>query len=108
VAAARDAARLLHFLLHIFRVTPGRVIGAKLAAECLWNFQLLGAGPADTLDDLFPGYGAVTRAWAAYSCQPDPLLADVHDASGDPDLCASFQARADASSRPQATALLVV
>ena len=44
---------------------PGRVIGAKPAAVCRWIFDLLGAAPGDTLDDLFPGSGAVTRAWAA-------------------------------------------
>ena len=44
---------------------PGRVIGAKPAAVCRWIFDLPGAGPGDTLDDLFPGSGAVTRAWAA-------------------------------------------
>jgi len=49
---------------------PGRVIGAKPAAVCRWIFQLLGAGPGDTLDDLFPGSGAVSRAWAAYTGQP--------------------------------------
>ena len=59
---------------------PGRVIGAKPAAVCRWIFQLLGAGPGDTLDDLFPGSGAVTRAWASYTRQPDPPLADAHDA----------------------------
>jgi hypothetical protein len=46
---------------------PGRVIGAKPPAVCRWIFELLGAGPQDTLDDLFPGSGAVTRAWAAYT-----------------------------------------
>jgi len=48
---------------------PGRVIGAKPAAVCRWIFTLLGAGPGDTLDDLFPGSGAVGRAWAAYTAQ---------------------------------------
>ena len=47
---------------------PGHVIGAKPAAVCRWIFALLGAGPGDTLDDLFPGSGAVSRAWAAYTC----------------------------------------
>lgn len=50
---------------------PGRVIGAKPAAMCRWIFTLLGAAPGDTLDDLFPGSGAVSRAWAAYTGQ-DP------------------------------------
>ena len=42
---------------------PGRVIGAKPAPVCRWIFDQLGARPDDTLDDLFPGSGAVTRAW---------------------------------------------
>ncbi|BCJ53062.1 hypothetical protein Asp14428_45370 [Actinoplanes sp. NBRC 14428] len=45
---------------------PGRVIGAKPAAFCRWLFDLLGATAGDTLDDLFPGSGAVGRAWDAY------------------------------------------
>jgi len=50
---------------------PGRVIGAKPAAVCQWIFALLGAALGDTLDDLFPGSGAVTRAWAAYAGAPE-------------------------------------
>ena len=38
-----------------------------LPAVCRWIFTLLGAEPGDTLDDLFPGSGAVSRAWAAYT-----------------------------------------
>jgi hypothetical protein len=49
---------------------PGRVSGTKPAAVCAWIFGLLGAAPGDSLDDLFPGSGAVTRAWAAYTSQP--------------------------------------
>ena len=67
---------------------PGRVVGAKPAAVCRWIFQLLGAAPGDTLDDLFPGSGAVGRAWAAYTGQPSPTPASH----------ASCKARADASS----------
>jgi hypothetical protein len=48
---------------------PGRVIGAKPAAMRRWIFTLLDAAPGDTLDDLFPGSGAVSRAWAAYASQ---------------------------------------
>ena len=51
---------------------PGRVPGTKPAAVCRWIFGLLGAAPGDTLDDLFPGSGAVTRAWAAYTGHADP------------------------------------
>ncbi|MGZ4619815.1 MAG: hypothetical protein ACXV3F_14155 [Frankiaceae bacterium] len=67
---------------------PGRVIGAKPAAVCRWIFTLLGAGPGDTLDDLFPGSGAVSRAWAAYTGQEPSSPAAVY---------ASCKARADAS-----------
>lgn len=37
--------------------------GAKPAAVCRWAFEVMGAHPDDELDDLFPGTGAVTRAW---------------------------------------------
>jgi hypothetical protein len=46
---------------------PGRVIGAKPAVFCGWMFGLLGAQVGDSLDDLFPGSGAVTRAWHLYT-----------------------------------------
>jgi hypothetical protein len=48
------------------------VTGAKPAAVCRWIFDLLGAAPGDTLDDLYPGSGAVTRAWAAYTTRTGP------------------------------------
>ena len=51
---------------------PGRVPGTKPAAVCRWIFGLLGAAPGDILDDLFPGSGAVTRAWAAFTGNADP------------------------------------
>lgn len=41
--------------------------GAKPEAVCHWLFDCLGARPGeDDLDDLFPGSGAVTRAWESY------------------------------------------
>jgi hypothetical protein len=57
---------------------PTRVTGTKPAAFCRWVFTLLGAAPGDTLDDLFPGSGAVTRAWLAYTA--DPSRVDAVDA----------------------------
>lgn len=39
------------------------LVGAKPERFCFWIFDLLGANPDDTLDDLFPGTGAVGRAW---------------------------------------------
>ena len=60
---------------------PGRVLGAKPAPVCRWIFALLGACPGDTLDDLFPGSGAVSRAWAAFTRSPDPSPKSRVDAS---------------------------
>lgn len=41
----------------------GTLIGRKPAAFCCWMFDMLGALPGDSLDDLFPGTGIVGRAW---------------------------------------------
>lgn len=40
--------------------------GAKPEAVCHWAFELCGARPDDQLEDLFPGTGAVTKAWATW------------------------------------------
>lgn len=40
--------------------------GAKPEAVCHWAFELLGARPEDELCDLFPGTGAVTKAWKTW------------------------------------------
>ena len=45
------------------------VIGAKPAPFSLWLFEWLGAHPDDEFDDLFPGSGAVGRAWDIFSAQ---------------------------------------
>ena len=37
--------------------------GAKPEPFCRWLFELLGMTLNDTLDDLFPGTGIVTRSW---------------------------------------------
>lgn len=37
--------------------------GAKPRNVARWAFEMLGAQPIDTLDDLFPGTGAITTAW---------------------------------------------
>ena len=37
--------------------------GVKPRAVCLWIFDMLGAQHGDTMHDLFPGSGAVQRAW---------------------------------------------
>lgn len=48
------------------RSHPGRIIGMKPPAFSAWMFEQLGAEPGDTLDDLFPGSGAVARAWDVF------------------------------------------
>lgn len=40
--------------------------GAKPEAVCHWAFEMLGARPEDELVDLFPGTGAVTKAWTTW------------------------------------------
>lgn len=39
------------------------VVGAKPDAFCYWLFQVFGIDRGDELVDLYPGSGAVTRAW---------------------------------------------
>ena len=43
--------------------------GAKPDAVCRWCFEVVGAHRGDELHDLFPGTGAVTRAWQAWRDQ---------------------------------------
>ena len=40
--------------------------GAKPEAVCHWAFEMVGAHPDDVLHDLFPGTGAVTKAWSTW------------------------------------------
>jgi hypothetical protein len=43
--------------------------GAKPDRFCFWIFAVLGAVPDDEFVDLFPGSGAVTRAWESFRRQ---------------------------------------
>ena len=43
--------------------------GAKPEKVCHWAFELVGAELEDDLFDLFPGTGAVTRAWNSWRRQ---------------------------------------
>lgn len=52
---------------HVANITLKKgLTGAKPESVCRWLFDLLGARPGDTLDDLYPGTGIVSRAWADY------------------------------------------
>ena len=45
------------------------VHGRKPVEFCYWVFKFLGLKPDDEFIDLFPGSGAVTRAWNAFRSQ---------------------------------------
>lgn len=45
------------------------VVGAKPDSFCYWLFELLGVQPDDEFTDLFPGSGAVSRAWETWKQQ---------------------------------------
>ncbi len=53
------------------RSHPGALTGMKSSAFCAWMFGQLGAGVGDELVDLYPGSGAVTRAWRRYTGRPE-------------------------------------
>jgi hypothetical protein len=50
-----------------FRAFPGAMVGMKPPTFAEWMFRLLGASRGDTLDDLFPGSGAITVAWTRFT-----------------------------------------
>jgi hypothetical protein len=45
------------------------MIGAKPEKVCHWAFELVGAEVGDELVDLYPGSGAVSRAWQTWRAQ---------------------------------------
>jgi hypothetical protein len=73
------------------------VKGAKPFRFCFWVFEMLGALPADDLVDVFPGSGAVARAWDAWRLQGD--LLDVEHRNRNASVVIGRRARAAA--RPQ-------
>lgn len=68
------------------RTHPGALIGMKPAAYAQWMFAQLGALRGDTLADIFPGSGAIGRAWQLYQVatrDTEPLLEqDATDNAG--------------------------
>jgi hypothetical protein len=63
-----------------FRRFPGAMVGMKPPAFAEWMFRQLGALRGDRLDDLFPGSGAIRRAWARYTAT-DPAVTIVRSDS---------------------------
>jgi hypothetical protein len=43
--------------------------GVKPTAVARWAFEMMGAEPTDELHDLFPGTGAISRAWEAWQAE---------------------------------------
>jgi hypothetical protein len=43
--------------------------GAKPERVCHWLFEVMGCEPQDELDDLYPGTGAVAKAWESWRTQ---------------------------------------
>lgn len=49
------------------RITMRRGLhGAKPERFCYWVFEMLGLQPEDEFDDIYPGTGAVSRAWVKW------------------------------------------
>lgn len=46
------------------------VKGRKREEFCFWIFELLGMHPSDDFVDMFPGSGAVSRAWDTWRARP--------------------------------------
>lgn len=42
------------------------LVGAKPEKVCHWAFEVVGARPEDEMSDLFPGTGAVGKAWKSW------------------------------------------
>jgi hypothetical protein len=85
-----------------FRAYPGALVGMKPPAFAEWLFAQLGAAPGDELVDLFPGSGAVRRAWIRYTSPQysnDASAAAPRDASSPAESDGSTGCRSDASPR---------
>jgi hypothetical protein len=65
----KDTRPVLKDWIHANPRDGNQFTGAKPYDVCRYVFDALGAEPQDDLDDLFPGSGAVGRAWDAWSRQ---------------------------------------
>jgi hypothetical protein len=57
-------------------------MGRKPLAFCAWLFDLLGMRPGDELEDLFPGTGIVSKAWASLGADADAGLSVEYSNDG--------------------------
>ena len=69
----RDAATIKDW--HSENITLKRgLVGAKPESFCFWLFDAFGLLPTDEFYDLFPGTGAVTKAWEKYKTRKQMTL----------------------------------
>ncbi len=64
------------------------IVGAKPETFCFWLFSVLNLHTGDELVDIFPGSGAVGRAWDRWQCRltdDGPLFLDMQTESPAPD-----------------------
>jgi hypothetical protein len=61
---------------------PGHLVGEKPVWFAKWLFACAGLRQGDQFVDLFPGSGAMSRAWHAYAYQPDLFAPSTNDGSG--------------------------
>jgi hypothetical protein len=64
----REAATVRDFVSANITLQKG-VSGAKPEAFCNWLFEFVGLTPDDEFIDVFPGSGAVQRAWEKFTSQ---------------------------------------
>jgi hypothetical protein len=73
---------------------PGALIGMKPAAFAEWMFRQLGAETGDSMEDIFPGSGAISRAWDLYTSRhPRGRRDPSHGAFSDTSRLAEAQIR---------------
>lgn len=64
----------------VYETFGTKSIGIKPYPYCAWIFEALGCVAGDRLDDLFPGSGAVGRAWERWASAPSlPNFAPAGD-----------------------------
>lgn len=52
--------------IHPARLGGSDLVGRKPIQFCAWLFEAVGAVPGDGFDDLYPGSGIVSAAWAEF------------------------------------------
>lgn len=70
------------YVMHKGDLRSGKTfVGRKPTAFSLWLLDLLGCLPGDTIDDLFPGTGAVRAAWDSVIARKDGATHQVSEAA---------------------------